>query len=57
MMIVDYSFSETFRIFETQVTGTMPSAVCKLLDTEKLKNLEADCRVEKIKCPCCTKCY
>jgi hypothetical protein len=57
MMIVELSFTENFRIFETQVTGTMPTAVCNLIDKENLKTLEADCRVGRITCPCCTKCY
>ncbi|CAB9520176.1 LRR receptor-like serine threonine-protein kinase At4g08850-like [Seminavis robusta] len=48
---------EQFRVFETLVTGTMPHAVCDLVnqDDNKLEQIQADC--EKVVCDCCTTCF
>ncbi|CAB9507382.1 LRR receptor-like serine threonine-protein kinase [Seminavis robusta] len=48
---------ERMELDGTSLVGDMPSEVCALRQTSRLKYLVADCTTGKIQCDCCSDCY
>jgi Leucine-rich repeat (LRR) protein len=48
---------ETFRIYNTQLAGTMPAEMCDLKEQHNLQFVIVDCLKKITDCQCCDKCY
>ena len=50
---------QQLKLFDNQLTGSLPESVCQLVSQATLRELSSDCGgiVPKIDCPCCTECF
>lgn len=50
---------QQMKLFDNQLSGSLPDSICKLVAQASLTELSSDCggMVPKIDCPCCTECF